>query len=95
MQLLLRLLRSDLVVRHQTSDLGIAGSSPVTVDTFYLFPLGYTISRHFSLTEPACVWLSVAQWIRHQISDLGIAGSSPVRFESCHPPVAEGRSPLM
>ena len=44
MQLLLRPLRSDLVVRHQTSDLGIAGSSPVTVDTFYLLsyapPLG-------------------------------------------------------
>ena len=32
-------------IRHQTSDLGIAGSSPVTVDTFYLLsyappPLG-------------------------------------------------------
>ena len=25
------------------TDLGIAGLSPVTVDTFYLFPLGYTI----------------------------------------------------
>ena len=35
-------------------------------------------SRGTPPPPPACVWLSVAQWIRHQISDLGIAGSSPV-----------------